>query len=57
MMIDKVNGQIWLLLFGLLVETCVSGFIFGKWAWSSIMLGLTGWEITGPIKKKVGFIF
>ena len=57
MMIDKVNGQIWLLLFGLHVETCVSGFIFGKWPWSSIMLGLTGWEITGPIKKKVGFIF
>ena len=50
MMIDGVNGQIWLLLFELHMETCVNGFILGKWARSGIMLGLTGWVITGPNK-------
>ena len=58
MMIDEVNGQIWLLFFGLYMETCVTGFILGKWARSGIMLGLTGCVITGPNKKKkIGFIF
>ena len=52
MMIDEVNGRIWLLFFGLHMETCVNGFILGKWARSGIMLGLTGWVITGPNKKK-----
>ena len=50
MMIDEVNGQIWILIFGLHMETCVSGFILGKWARPGIMLGLTGWVITGPNK-------
>ena len=58
MMIDEVNRQIWLLFLGLHSETRVSGFILGKWARSGIMLGLTGWVITGPNNKnKFGFIF
>ena len=57
MMIDEVNGQIWLLLFGLYVEPCVSGFFLGKWAWSGFLLGLTGWVITGPNKKKKKNLF
>ena len=52
MMIDEVNRQIWLLFLGLHSETRVSGFILGKWARSGIMLGLTGWVITGPNKFK-----
>ena len=52
MMIDEVNGQIWLLFLGLHNETRVSGFILGKWARSGIMLGLTGWVITGPNNNK-----
>lgn len=42
MIIDEVNGQIWLLLFGLHVETHVSGFILGKWARSGIIFF---WEV------------
>ena len=57
MMIDEVNRQIWLLFLGLHSETRVSGFILGKWARSGIMLGLTGWVITGPNNKKKFWIY
>ena len=35
----------------------MSGFIFGNWARSGIMLGLAGWVITGPNKKMLGLFF